>query len=270
MKKLLVPFCLTLIIFIGSVGVSESGTVLEKGSIAYQKKDYATALREFKPFAEQGNADAQYFLGTMYANGRGVPKNYKTAMKWYKLAAKQGDSSAQYSLGWVYYNGEGVKKSNINAYIWWSKAADQGDRSAKRLILQVAKEMTPSQLKKVKVLARGNIDKKKLSKFYQQYMYVKECNKINSAYISRNDLKTAKRAIKTIEKMFKKDNKNLNTDAIWNSASKTFDKDMGGAFALMKLGGGYQPQMKATCRMPLMVLSSVPSEKGNNTRKKDF
>ena len=53
MKKLLGPFCLTLIIFIGSVGVSESAD-FQKGLDALQKKDYATALREWKPLAEKG------------------------------------------------------------------------------------------------------------------------------------------------------------------------------------------------------------------------
>ena len=54
--KIIIPFCLTLIIFIGSAGVSESadfqvGLTLyesgdyEKGAAAYEIGDYATALR---------------------------------------------------------------------------------------------------------------------------------------------------------------------------------------------------------------------------------
>ena len=65
MKKLLGPFCLTLIIFIGSVGVSESAD-FQKGLNALQKKDYATALREWKPLAKQGKAKVQYNLGLIY------------------------------------------------------------------------------------------------------------------------------------------------------------------------------------------------------------
>ena len=68
MKKLLVPFCLTLIIFIGSAGGSESAD-FQKGLNALQKKDYATALREWEPLAEQGYADAQFYLGLMYHTG---------------------------------------------------------------------------------------------------------------------------------------------------------------------------------------------------------
>jgi TPR repeat protein len=53
----------------------------QKGNRAYRRGDYATALRELKPVAEQGNAYAQYYLGRMYRLGKGVPQNDKTALK---------------------------------------------------------------------------------------------------------------------------------------------------------------------------------------------
>ena len=46
---------------------------------------FATALREWTPLAEQGDAKSQYNLGVMYNKGKGVPQNYKTAVKWYTL-----------------------------------------------------------------------------------------------------------------------------------------------------------------------------------------
>ena len=49
--------------------------------------------------AEQGDADAQFQLGVMYAEGRGVLKSYVDAVKWYRKAAEQGDVHAQYNLG---------------------------------------------------------------------------------------------------------------------------------------------------------------------------
>ena len=42
---------------------------LQKGLAAAQAGDYATALQEWRPLAEQGDASAQYNLGTMYDNG---------------------------------------------------------------------------------------------------------------------------------------------------------------------------------------------------------
>ncbi len=72
---------------------------LNKGWDAYEAGDYATALQEFRPLAEQGNAYAQYNLGIMYEIGQGVPQDYAEAVKWYRLAAEQGDAYAQTILG---------------------------------------------------------------------------------------------------------------------------------------------------------------------------
>ncbi len=55
----------------------------DEGAAAYQRGDYATALREWRPLAEQGNADAQFFLGVMYYKGRGVPQDYVEAIIWF-------------------------------------------------------------------------------------------------------------------------------------------------------------------------------------------
>ena len=96
MRKL-ATLCLTLAVVLGSVGVSESADY-QNGLTAYGSGDYATALREWTPLAEQGDASAQYKLGWMYDNGIGVSQDYKTAVKWYRLAAKQGDAFAQYLL----------------------------------------------------------------------------------------------------------------------------------------------------------------------------
>ncbi len=59
----------------------------EDGVRAYKGGDYATALRLWRPLAEQGEAFAQYNLGNMYRNGRGVPRDYVQAHMWLNLAA---------------------------------------------------------------------------------------------------------------------------------------------------------------------------------------
>ena len=69
--------CLTLAVLLGSTGTSW-GADYEKGLAAYNRDDFATALREFRPLAEQGDADAQNNLGRMYRKGEGVPQDYKT------------------------------------------------------------------------------------------------------------------------------------------------------------------------------------------------
>ena len=46
----------------------------QKGFEAYQRGDYATALEEWRPLADQGDATAQNNLGVMYENGQGVTR----------------------------------------------------------------------------------------------------------------------------------------------------------------------------------------------------
>ena len=103
MKNLTRTICLTLVILLGTTGTSW-GADYQKGVAAAQSGDFATALREWKPLAEQGDASAQFNLGLMYYDGEGVPQNYKTAVKWYSLAAEQGYADAQFNLGLMYYN----------------------------------------------------------------------------------------------------------------------------------------------------------------------
>ena len=69
-----------------------------KGLKAAQSGDFATALKEWKPLAEQGDAVAQSNLGVMYEKGKGVTQDYAEAVKWYRKAAEQGNASAQLNL----------------------------------------------------------------------------------------------------------------------------------------------------------------------------
>ncbi len=99
---------------------------LEAGVEAYDRGDYATALKEWRPLADQGDAKAQFYLGNMYLYGEGVPQNYAEAMKWFRLSAVQGFVGAQYWLGGMYDRGEGVPQDYAEAVKWYRLAAEQG------------------------------------------------------------------------------------------------------------------------------------------------
>ena len=88
--------------------------------------------------AADGDAQAQFNLGAMHANGRGVPRNDKEAVGWYRKAAEQGHAQAQFNLGVMYANGPrfvclyrcGVARDDTEAVAWYRKAAEQGNADA--------------------------------------------------------------------------------------------------------------------------------------------
>ena len=74
--------------------------------------------------ADRGEADAQYKLGVMYSDGRGVAQDEAQATAWYRKAAAQGHSDAQFCLGVKYQNGLGLPKDDVQAVLWYCRAAE--------------------------------------------------------------------------------------------------------------------------------------------------
>ena len=122
------------------------GSMYEYGDGVPQ--DYSTAVKWYTLSAEQGNANAQINLGMMYENGKGVPQDYKTAVKWHTLAAEQGDALAQFNLGLMYAFGRGVLQDNVYAHMWFNIAASNGVEHAPTGREMVAKQMTPADISK--------------------------------------------------------------------------------------------------------------------------
>jgi len=192
MKRSL-PVLIALILLCSTVGWSAD---YQKGYEALLKKDYATALREFKPLAEEGHAAAQcglglmyhkgkgvpesnttavnwfrlaalqehaegqHWLGSMYALGKGVPQDYQTAGKWFRRAAEQGFAFAQFSLAGMYGRGLGVPESFVYAHMWFNVAASQGDEEAAKNRALLVNKMTPSQIERAQFLASECVKKK--------------------------------------------------------------------------------------------------------------
>ena len=162
----------------------------QAGVDAYERGEYETAMKEWRPLAEQGDASAQSNLGQMYRMGHGVPQDYQEAVhwyrlaaeqgllpahshrgfmyskgkgvaqdyqeaiRWYRLAAEQGSALAQYNLGVMYNNGEGLPKDYVLAHMWANLAAAQGNENAIKARDFLEKRMTPAQLAEAQRLAR--------------------------------------------------------------------------------------------------------------------
>jgi len=139
---------------------------LGDGVEAFKRQEFALALREFSVLADQGDADAQYFLGSLYQHGDGVAKNIDKAIPWlekathqnhfgatnavaviyagenkkvrdydkaaryFKLVAKQDVPEAMYNLGLMFMYGLGIEQSTPQAAQWFQQSAVHGIAAA--------------------------------------------------------------------------------------------------------------------------------------------
>ena len=152
MRKLLTTLCIAAVL---PFGTTEGwGADFQKGLDAAVRGDHATALHEWIPLAEQGNAAAQFQLGWMYSKGEGVSEDDQEAVKWYRLAAEQRHAHAQYNLGLLYESGYGVLQDNIYAHMWGNISALNQYVDGLKLRDRVEKKMTVADISVAQKLAR--------------------------------------------------------------------------------------------------------------------
>ena len=148
---------LAAVLLVMLVGPARAGW--DEGVFAYKQGDYATALKEFRPLAAQGDADAQAKLGFMYHIGLGVARDYAKAVKWYQKAAEQGNANAQTSLGFMYLNGYGTTQDYVQAHLWSNLAAAQDNDAARKNRDIIAQKMTPADISTAQALALEWLEK---------------------------------------------------------------------------------------------------------------
>ena len=123
-RKAIVPgFIFGVVLALALTSVAAMSGPIEDGLDAAKRGDYATALRLWRPLAEEGDAFAQYNLGLIYAAGLGVPRDDVRAHMWFSLAAPHFSSGAGHD---AVVNNRGV----------------------------VAKRMSPAQIAEARKLAR--------------------------------------------------------------------------------------------------------------------
>ena len=121
-----------------------------RGMAAYKAGDYDTAMDEWIPLAEDGNAYAQFNLGILYDYQLGA---YKDAVKWYGLSARKGLNAAQFNLGVMYDYGYGVSKDFVLAYLWFDLAAANGHKDGEKNRDVIAQKMSDEDISKARALA---------------------------------------------------------------------------------------------------------------------
>lgn len=90
---------------------------------AGDRADYSTALKVWLSTAQKGDAEAQYYAGTLYEKGAAGSPDYREAAEWYRKAADQGYSRAAISLSRLYEQGLGVKKDPLESARWVARAS---------------------------------------------------------------------------------------------------------------------------------------------------
>ncbi|MDR2695439.1 MAG: sel1 repeat family protein [Deltaproteobacteria bacterium] len=157
-------FCGFALVF--AAAASGRAASFEDAVAAYQRADYASAMRIWHELGEAGDVRAIYNLGVLFdlgqgvtpdparaavyfqhaaqagharamsnygrllEQGRGVAKNEEQAAHWFRQAAEGGLAEAQYNLGLMYERGRGVPKSDRDAAAWYSSAAAGGQSAA--------------------------------------------------------------------------------------------------------------------------------------------
>jgi len=147
------------IIFLALVLVSWSpGQVIagpdDRGIEAFLAGDYATALGELEPLADQGVSGAQYYLGEMYRAGKGVAQSYDKAANLFSKAAEGNKPYPQYRLGTFHEAGNGVAQDLTAAYMWYDVSATLGYSTGAIKRDQLSNKMTPANIDKAKNMAK--------------------------------------------------------------------------------------------------------------------
>ena len=124
------------VLFLSLISMNSSHADWIEGLKAYNKLDFKTAIKEWLPLAEQGDANSQYNVGKMYL----VLKNYEQAAKWHSKAAEQDNVMSQYVLGTMYLAGLGVSEDMSKGKYLMKKAYDSNrfplDKKKKAEILR--------------------------------------------------------------------------------------------------------------------------------------
>jgi TPR repeat protein len=153
---------IALVAFLGLAAPVKAGPI-EDAKAALDRNDYSTAIQLLRPLAEDGNANAQAWVGLSFFGLR----NYSEALKWFRLGADQGDEFCQSQLGVAYKLGRGVPQDYVQAHMWFNLGASHEIPNADgspglnaRRRDELAEKMTPAQIAEAQKLAREWMSKR--------------------------------------------------------------------------------------------------------------
>ncbi|HBC88422.1 MAG TPA: hypothetical protein DCZ94_15850 [Lentisphaeria bacterium] len=135
------------------------GFMYYSGGMGFSQ-DYSKAVEWFGKAAGQEHPLAQYAIGTMFYEGKGVTRDYVKSVEWFRKAAEQGNAKASGNLGYIYQSGfEGVPINYKEAGKWYLKAIDNGYKDVKNELAYLWAEQGIN-LDKAKKLAEEAVQEK--------------------------------------------------------------------------------------------------------------
>jgi uncharacterized protein len=129
-KKLAIVFAVACVS--GSPAWSASPQDMMKAYAALSGGDYSVAIPALRRLADQGDAQSQSTLATIYWNGApGVPADRTAALDYYQRAASKLNGAACAALGNIYLKGESVPMDYKKAFEYLNQAVSQGTSHGK-------------------------------------------------------------------------------------------------------------------------------------------
>lgn len=134
MRKTLKPISICFAAFLSLavvvVPAMAEDTQFLRGQIDAHDGNHVGAMEAWMPLAQEGHAKAQYGVGSLYAEGLGVPVDMSEALVWWRRAAEQGHDRAQFNIAAMYKAGLGTPRDEVTAFSWMQRAAELGNRDA--------------------------------------------------------------------------------------------------------------------------------------------
>lgn len=112
-------------------------TMKDRGKLAYQNGDFATARHWWEQAAVAGNSDAMSNLGVLAQQDGDSAR----AQEWLEKAASAGNAVAMYNLGNIAHSEGELRRAEE----WWQKAAGLGHSNAKKNLEALARHEQTSQ-----------------------------------------------------------------------------------------------------------------------------
>lgn len=136
----------TLIAFTLGVPGKPTAATLDDAVAFYKHGAFDDAAPILEQLADAGDPTANFWLASMWHQGRGKPVNYRTAHNLYRTAAYHGNADAQNNLGLLYRDGEGVEQNSVVSYAWFALAAAQDNPVAERNLDRLSRRLRPNQV----------------------------------------------------------------------------------------------------------------------------